>query len=292
MRLKTTFSAWVALFCFVSATYATNQIDIRFFPRALDIDNNAVYVDIEVRTTMNARVILAGQNYRIYYDSEVLKLDEGRSVSQLPEAKYNDLIFLEKFENVRASDVGALAFDKNLGFANFSIELKDDINGGVVLTKKDGWTTMATLKFKLIKNDKDYSVVWGRESRSKEYATAFVEVAEWIEPLKTKHLDIVEYFDLNVSPDLYKGDPNPGSLVIGPNPASDFLRISLPKDLPETGEMLIKDIAGRLAKKIQVQQGSRVIRLDLSDLTPATYIVELQTPIEGRQFAEQIIITE
>ena len=215
------------------------------------------------------------------------------SVSQLPGSKYTKLELLESFKNVSAGNVGKLDFDDNLGFANFSIELKDDINGGIRLSKNDGWTTMATLKFKMLKQDVDYSVVWGREGKSAEYATAFVEVAEWIEPLKTSHLDIEEYYDLNYTADFYHGEQmNTDKLEIGPNPAIDFLRVSLAKELDEQGEIRIKDVAGRTSKIINLEPGSRIIRMDISDLIASTYIVELHSQKHGRHFAEQIVVTD
>lgn len=291
MRLKTTITTLALLF-YLSNAFAANQIDIRFFPRAIDAESSAIYVDIEVRTAENYPVVLAGQNYRIYYNSAVLQLDEDRSVSQLPKEKYGSLTLLEKFEHVSADEVGQLEFDDNLGFANFSIELKDDHNGGIGLSNQDGWKTMATLRFKLLEKHADYSVIWGRQSMSDGYATAYVEVAEWIEPLRTRHLEVQDYFDLQINSAIYDGAPPKGAFSIGPNPASNFLQISLEKAMSEAGEVYIKDMSGRTARSINIVAGSQIIRMELTDLIPATYLVELYSSTKGRHFTEQIIITE
>jgi len=66
---------FVVLFACFSA-YATSIVDVRLSQQSYDKSQEALYVNIEVRVDNAEQLILAGQNYRIYYPSETLSLNQ------------------------------------------------------------------------------------------------------------------------------------------------------------------------------------------------------------------------
>lgn len=286
------FTAIAVSMSFWMSAYGTNRIDIRFSPQAIDKQSNTLFVDIDVRVDQGEYLNLAGQNYRIFYDSEVLQLLTNESSVRLPKDFYSDLQFHEHFENVEAGAVGKLGFDKDLGFANFTVELKNDLRGGLTLSTKDEWVTVVTLQFKILQNNAVYKAIWGREGMSDEYATAFVEFAEWIKPKQTNSLEVDEFIDLHVSFSGKEPSLTDGSYLLGPNPANDFLSLKLNAGMAHAADVVLKDMAGRIVKKIDVMPGSSNIRIDLDDITSSNYILEVLSDDQDIILSEKVVVTK
>ena len=291
LQIQTVLTALFLIVC-SSSTFA-NNIEIQFAQAHFDANNQELYVDVQVRNTENGRITLAGQNYRFYYDSEVLELDTDASDSNLPVGTYGEVTFEDHMSGVDADHVNQLSFDDNLGFANFSIELLDPRKGGVALTKGRGWMTIATLKFEVKKENAAYDVVWGREGVSELYATAFVEMGQWVSANKLDKLNIVTYGDLSFTPeaDAISGVQET-TVKVGPNPASDFVEVSFAKTIETQAAIIIRDLSGKQMKQEVIRNGSSSARIDISDLVATTYFVEVYNSDNGKAQATQIIVAK
>lgn len=264
---------------FISGVQANNAIDIRFSTPIIDQNTQTAYVNIQLKSSDDA-LVLAGQNYRIFYNTDVLTLNEELSDTKLPQGKYTDIIFTNTVENVKASGFGALDFEDNMGFSNFSIDLLDQVDGGVTIDSGDEWTTVATLNFNIADDIDDMQLVWGRQDRSEEYATAFVEMAEWISPKKIVSLDINEYHDLDFT---YEGaeELNIMTFEFGPNPTAEFVNVSFGQALTSNAELRFINMKGQVSKRVDLDAGATSTQIFMTDVPAGNYIIEVKDEINN-----------
>lgn len=287
------FLAILALALFASSTvFATSIVDVRLSHNTLDKAEKALYVDIDVRMDNQDRMVLAGQNYRIYYPTETLSLNKKGSKSQLSQDQYSNLQFAKVLEHVAASGQGDISFDEDLGFANFSVELLDNQKGGASLSDKDGWMTIATLKFDVLGDFEEVSMIWGRESMSAKYATAFVEIAEWEAPLRTTTVQIDEYIDFNLVVNSLSLEGVTYDISLGPNPTTDYVEISSDKALLTDMSVAVRDLSGKLIKTQQLLKGSDTYTIDVSTLLSASYILDMSDASGNNVLTKQIVVAQ
>ena len=263
----------------ISGVQANNAIDIRFSTPIIDQNTQTAYVNIQLKSTDDA-LVLAGQNYRIFYNTDVLTLNEELSDTKLPVGKYTDILFTNTVENVKASGIGALDFDDNMGFSNFSIDLLDQVDGGVTINAGDEWTTVATLNFTITDDIDDMQLVWGREDRSEEYATAFVEMAEWVSPRKIASLNVSEYHDLDFT---YEGAEELDIMTFefGPNPTTEFVNISFGQPLTSNAELRFINMKGQVSKRVDLDAGSTNTQVFMTDVPAGNYVIEVKDEVNN-----------
>ena len=263
----------------ISGVQANNAIDIRFSTPIIDQNTQTAYVNIQLKSTDDA-LVLAGQNYRIFYNTDVLTLNEELSDTKLPVGKYTDILFTNTVENVKASGIGALDFDDNMGFSNFSIDLLDQVDGGVTINAGDEWTTVATLNFTITDDIDDMQLVWGREDRSEEYATAFVEMAEWVSPRKIASLNVNEYHDLDFT---YEGAEELDIMTFefGPNPTTEFVNISFGQPLTSNAELRFINMKGQVSKRVDLDAGSTNTQVFMTDVPAGNYVIEVKDEVNN-----------
>jgi len=264
--------ATLASVLFTVSSLSASELEVRFDKAQFDETKQELYVNVQLRNTSQADITLAGQNYRFYYDSEVLALDTEASASALPGKKYSALALNDHKSGIQADKVNQVTFDDNLGFVNFTIDLDDLRDGGISLTT-DKWTTVARLKFDVKKMEAGYDLVWGREGATDRYATAFVELQEWKSSSSLEKIDIVYYGDLS-SQESAK-EVAEFQAAIGPNPTSDFVNITLEQTLDTNATVIIRDVTGKQIKTQTITRGDISTQIDLTDVTPTTYLLEL-----------------
>jgi len=287
------FLAFLAVTLLASTSVlATSIVDVRLSHNTLNKAEQALYVNIDVRMDNQDHMILAGQNYRIYYPSETLSLNKKGSKSQLSQDQYSSLQFANVLEHVAAAGQGGISFDKDLGFANFSVELLDNQKGGSSLSDKDGWVTIATLKFDVLGDFEEVSMIWGREGVSSDYATAFVEIAEWEAPLRTSSVVIDEYIDFNLVVNSLSLEGITYDISVGPNPSIDFVEITSDKALKSDMKVSVRDLSGKLIKTEQLISGSNTYTIDVSTLLSAPYILDMSDVSGNHLLTKRIVVTQ
>ncbi len=93
-------------------------------------------------------------------------------------------------------------------------------------------------------------------------------------------------FELKVEILLAIGDFNIGSVIMYPNPASDFVMLSNPQSL-NLDKAAIYDLTGRLVQNVDLTDMGTEISIDVSHLASATYMVLIQG--ENGQVTKQLI---
>jgi hypothetical protein len=177
----------------------SQNYDIRFNRSSVNCSTGQVCYDVQLRPNGAGSFNLAGQNYRIFYNSALAGYVSG--VSTLP-GQYQGFTLVQDLQDVNADAVnGPLTFEATLGFLNYAMDLNDTQNGGIVLPANQ-WTTTSTLCFvvePVVFSDPNTCLefVWAREGLTDNYATAFVEVSRWVSANITTNSIGILYDDLN-----------------------------------------------------------------------------------------------
>jgi len=143
-----------------------------------------------------AHTTLGSQNYRLFYDASVMRLREGSERLYLPENQYT-LSIVQHKAGVDAGGVGALEFEKELGFINSTIIFGDPRYEGFAMSETSGWQSVVQFCFDPIEDQTGSpKIVLGRKSLTREYGRAFVELSAVDAKGATYSLPISSYLDL------------------------------------------------------------------------------------------------
>ena len=117
-------------------------------------------------------------------------------------------------------------------------------------------------------------MLWGREELSEDYATAYVEIAEWQENMNTRNVKIDNHIDY-----IYLSDEDVEltsiDVSVGPNPTKDFINIKFDQVIDETLIADIQDITGKHVRSLELFEGAKAHMIDVTDLLSSSYLVTL-----------------
>jgi len=179
---------------------APPNFGVQLTPNVCDCDSKTVCYEVEIRSTDGNAFNLAGQNYRLYYDASLAKFRSGNSTLT---SDYSTFQLEQDLHNVNAAGTGSIPFESTLGFLNYYMDLENLQNGGITIPGDGSWITTSLLCFDVEEELLDdasvcFDALWGRMGVTDEYATSFVEVAEWvmanqtIQSIGTEHIDLTE----------------------------------------------------------------------------------------------------
>jgi len=187
-------------FLFLITSHLSGQnYDTRFELSSINCETHQVCYHVQLRPNGAGSFNLAGQNYRIFYNSSLASFISGQSL--LP-SQYGEYTLVQNMEGADASEMnGPLAFEATLGFLNFAMDLNDVQNGGINLPANE-WTSTSKLCFTAVDEvldnvDSCIELIWGRSGLTDVYATAFVEVSRWVSTNNTTNSLGILYDDLN-----------------------------------------------------------------------------------------------
>ena len=266
--------------CGTNVVMAGNDaIDLRLTVAKYDANASKIYVNVEVRYNDAGELSLGSQNYRFYYDSETLDLIADKSTQRLS-YDYGQITFEESHKGIDVDYVDQLSFDDNLGFANFSIPLINNKEGGVKLSKKESWVSTATLVFDVLKTAETYNIVWGREGVTDLYATAFVQVGAWRSQNVEETINVNLFEDLSLAQSELEALGSKMNISVGPNPTIDFVNVNLESGLTQSADVTITDYSGRVLINEVMSAGATSSTIQLGNLASGTYILQLKTDKE------------
>ncbi len=270
--MRTLTYTFALIFLTLFSLSGQNNFELRISHKEYKPESQLLTVSLDVKST-DKNLVLAGQNFRLFYSSEVFKLDESKSGSLLPQAKYSPMLISETLSSIDAREVGQLSFDHNLGFVNLAIDLRNVKEGGIKLDQSLEWTSIAQLTFKVTSMDNIGRIVWAREGLTDQYATAFVSMAKWVAPLETNTLDISAYHDFEWSVSHRELSSEEVSYTILPNPSADYLNLTINKSSPFDRYVELLDINGQLVRKYTLEKGTTSLRVEVANLKSANYSV-------------------
>jgi hypothetical protein len=284
--------AFIAIaLCSINTVVAgSDAIDLRLSVARYDANASKVYVNVEVRYNEAGELSLGSQNYRFYYDSETLDLRSEETTQRLSN-NYGQITFEESHKGLNVDEVNQLSFDDNLGFANFSIPLINNKEGGKVLSKQASWVSVATLVFDVLKTSASYEVVWGRDGVTDLYATAFVQVGAWRSQRVEETIAVNLFEDLSIAQSELDALGSKMKVSVGPNPTVDFVTVNLENSLSEDAQLIVTDYSGRVMMNQMMVAGATSSTIQLGNMTSGAYILQLRND-NGILITERIAVTK
>ena len=216
---------------FVLQLSAERTFEIRLLPQSIDCETNEFCYDVQIKGGQDILWRFAGQNYRLFYNGA---LAEFTRVIPVLEQPYSSPEVVQDIQHLDLSAQGNLPFDEDLSWLNYFIDMNVAFPGNII--SPDVWTTTSTICFNSLVDmmgDPDicFEMVWAREELTFNYATAFVEISEWVAESSTNdHVSGSVYYDLNSE----SGDAACFDLVCGDNPPSYDAKITLKSNDPDS----------------------------------------------------------
>ena len=290
MKSRGIICAVLALFVF-NFISATSSIEVRMSQAQFVESTSELTVKLEIKVLNNESLNLASQNYRIYYDSKALGLNLNHSALDLPSNLYGNMEVIDHFEDIDARAVSKLSYDAQIGFINFNVNLKDHLKGGVVIDDDQEWTSIARLSFQVKDKDAIALASWARHGLTEEYASAFVQVSEWVGPSDIETVNIERYHDL-VFQTSDKLSEETSTITIGPNPSVDFIKLESNSMLPAGGEVVISEVSGKVLKTIQIDGKSKDIIINTQEFVAGMKLVALYDGNQRTLFHQKIVVSK
>lgn len=221
---------------------------------------------------------LAGQNYRLYYDTGNFRFNKTSSQSLLPKNKYSPLVIKDNLTGIDATGVGTLPFESSLGFLNIGTDLNDTQNGGIILPSSGEWISTAQICFDFVGDETSFytttktELFWARPELTATYATAYLEVAQWIAPFQTIPAKGINYEDISLSTGLAE-QLWQSAISIYPNPTKG--KVWLKYEGEEIVQLKILGVNGAIIRTAVLPKGTTVYPFDLEQEASGTYYIQL-----------------
>lgn len=165
----------------------------------INIEDEKVCFELKIINLSNQNIVLAGQNYRLLYNSSEILIDLANTMSLLPTPTYTDLTIVSTVENVDASHImGPLAFESTMGFFNFFIDLNDFLNGGITIPA-GGEVSVAKICFDIISLDDIIclDIIITEDGETNLYLPVFTSISLWENSSQQITADVDSVFSIN-----------------------------------------------------------------------------------------------
>ncbi len=233
-----------------------------------------VGVNIVISSDDHEAFVLGSQNIRLFYNADHITLSEDNIESHLNKKSYSEIVISEHNEYDERMTINDADYDV-VGFLSFNVSLTDDARGGEKVNASG--KHIFTIHFDKIADFDPADITLAMPGQTEELATAFVEVAEWIDPITTKPMNLT----LETST-AYTTTLDDIHISVGPNPTSDFIYILSDQKI---SSITIYSADGQ--KVMSKEHESNEAKVDMSGLTEGMYFVELEDA-QGRIYIRQV----
>ena len=263
-----------ALLVFQLVVVAQNHYNIRLQSIEQNNPNKDCY-HVQLAAADATDLNLAGQNYRLYYDAS--KLSYADSKSLLPATKYDNFRARAFVGQESAQGMGYLPFEENLGLLSMDLDLDDVKRGGIMLDAFGTWQNTCQVCFDKIapktEIDELGSLVWARSELTASYATAYVEVAEWISEKTTIPALADQYQDMAFSTTATSSEQWEDHPRLYPNPVKD--RLTIEQRAEALTQVEVWSIHGQQVLQQAIPAGDGQYVLDMGQLAAGMYQIRL-----------------
>jgi hypothetical protein len=227
---------------------------------------------VELTNQGKKDLTLAGQNYRLYYDSETAMLSESSVKTMLP-SQYTTMNLVQHHFDVDASGFGVLPYDAHLGFINIATDLNLSAAGGVSIPAGKNIAVLS-MCFDVVEG-KTPVFTWAQDQLTHTYATAFVELAMY-DDNRLKKATIAEY-RITQNKNTQAQEANVFDLKYFPNPFTDKLNITFNESLTSDATFTVRDVFGNEIAKNKIAKGSIDYTLEGQNLPNGALLIEIKT---------------
>lgn len=268
---------WMIMLLLCSIHFISSaQISISLTEMNAELKSAQQCYQVELTNQGKKDLTLAGQNYRLYYNSETAMLSESSIKTMLP-SQYTSMNLVQHHFDVDASGFGVLPYDAHLGFINLATDLNLSSSGGVSIQAGKN-IAVVTMCFDVVEG-KTPEFTWAQDQLTHTYATAFVELAMY-DDNRLKKANIAEY-RISQNKNTQAQEANVFDLKYFPNPFTDKLNITFNESLSSDAILSIKDIFGNEFAQNKIAKGSIDYILEGQNLPNGALLIEIKT-IEGQ----------
>ena len=235
-----------------------------------DISNQECY-KIQLKNKSSKAVGLGSQNYRLYYNSDAVILDESNIQNFLPKS-YTAMNLVQHEYDVNATGFGVLPFESHLGFINLATDYKLASKSPVVIEAGES-VDIAEICFNISDNAKDADLTWARADLTQTYATAFVEIAS-VQGNRIKKMHIDDLVVIGTRASIWQKE-SVANLDFFPNPFKDKLEIKFNYALTDNAELEVLDIFGRLLQSKELHMGEDHTIIKGDDLPAGALVIKI-----------------
>jgi len=267
------YNLFFVFMCFQIITSAQNHVNIRLEPIAQGNTTLQCY-NFQLAPADGRDITLAGQNYRLYYDASLLSYSSSELL--LPKEKYENFQIRNIIGHESAQGMGYLPFENHLGLLSVSLDLDDTRDGGITLDAFGEWVNTCQVCFDNIQSktgEETGSIIWARPELTASYATAYVEVSEWVGRNETVPAVVDQYEDMAFSTTASSNVQWQETPTIYPNPIKDQLWIK--QTAQRVTDVHIVSITGQQIYAGQIDQGDTEHVLNLQHLAAGMYQLRL-----------------
>lgn len=218
-------------------------------------------------------IALAGQNYRLYYDSETAMLAEKSVKSKLPQ-QYTPMKLVQHHFDADASGFGVLPYDAHLGFINLATDL--NLDAARALTLPVGQDVVVAAMCFDVAEGVTPQITWAQDNLTHTYATAFVELALMDDKGMTTKGAISTY---KVVTDRTSNvqEASVFTTKYFPNPFTDRLTVTFNEPLAQDATVEISNVFGAVLRTMPVAQGATELLIDGQTLPEGALLIEIKT---------------
>lgn len=261
-----------ALLCLIfgCSIYAQKPIDLRISHDQNKGDKSCY--DISLKSSEKRQILLAGQNYRLFYDAKKLNFIEEDSYSLLDPRSYSALDILN-------------TETQGIGFLSLSTAGRRLTEKTIDLLGDDTWTKTMYVCFQR-ETENAFDLTWAHDGKTGAFATAEVTMSEWVDKDHHQILEINILEDFHSQKEISQNNEDI-SLKIFPNPMIDYVNIELgDKVAPQV--LIIKDIIGREVVYDNIS-GKQNLSYDLINWPDGTYTIDVLDDKATRIFSKKVI---
>lgn len=222
-------------------------------------------------------IALAGQNYRLYYDSETAMLAEKSVKSMLPQ-QYTPMKLVQHHFDADASGFGVLPYDAHLGFINLATDLNLDAARALSLPVGQD-IAVAEMCFDVAEGVTP-QFTWAQDNLTHTYATAFVELAL----MDDKGMSIkgaVNAYKVVTESTSNVQEASVFTTKYFPNPFTDRLTVSFNAPLTDNAKVKISNVFGVVLQTITVTKGATEMIISGNQLPEGALLIDVETQ-EGK----------
>lgn len=250
---------------------AQNKVDLRLNQVSSSVDMSCF--DIELSSSDKTEIKLAGQNFRIFFDANNVKLLDKSVKTFASQEAYSTPDIISTAQN-------------GIGFFSLSLDARENNESVISLPSSGSWEKVASACFGPI-NERKFDLVWAND-RTSHFASAQVALSEWAEDNKQVVLTPNMMIDY-IGKEAIKNSELL-SLNVYPNPVANHINVDIKGQFDEGMTIMITDVIGREVV-YQAVEGDDRLYYDLSNWPSGRYKVELLNDSGQVLHSESVIKT-
>ena len=156
--------------------------------------DHSLCVSVDLQNTQGVAMRIEGQNVRIYYDSEKLEFSNVFMDGMMTTADYEYELVMDK-AGLSKDMVDQLAFDDHMGFLNFAITARDEVENQSIIESDLAFHAQTVCFAKKTDDIEDADIVLARDGFTDGYSKAFAVVEaspvneEILSPVNLMHVE-------------------------------------------------------------------------------------------------------